>query len=294
MIIDSQVHFWTADTPEHPWPTDRPESRTQPGQPMEPAEMFELMEVAGVDRVVIVPPIWAADDNADAVRWCAEYPDKFGIMGRFDLWDADRDRMQRWLEQPGMLGIRTSYPRYRGRDWIEDPEAFAWFWESAQELHIPIMLLVQDATLIGNLAERFPELVLILDHLGLRFRPGGRDTRTPTGAFEGFEETLKIARFPHVNVKFSSLPVYTNEDFPYPSMTPFLKQAYDAFGPQRIMWGSDLTRLNQSTYKDGEDAPRIPQQYVDCLEHVRNLEFLNEDDKEWILGRTASTLLNWP
>ena len=62
---------------------------------------------------------------------------------------------------------------------------------------------------------------------------------------------------------------------------PYLKRIFEAFGSDRIMWGSDLTRL--------------PCSYAECLDHMRReLHFLTEDDRTRVLGGTAAALLRWP
>jgi len=60
-----------------------------------------------------------------------------------------------------------------------------------------------------------------------------------------------------------------------------LRRIYDAYGPRRMLWGSDLSRL-KGTYK----------QCLDLFQH--ELDFLSEDDKEWILGRALAEALDWP
>jgi L-fuconolactonase len=66
MITDAQVHIFEADTPEHPWP--REPGRTAPRLPSFSAErMIGAMDAIGVDRAVIVPPVWAGDSN-DGLR----------------------------------------------------------------------------------------------------------------------------------------------------------------------------------------------------------------------------------
>jgi predicted TIM-barrel fold metal-dependent hydrolase len=82
-------------------------------------------------------------------------------------------------------------------------------------------------------------------------------------------------------VKTSSAPCFSNEAYPFADIYPFLRRIYDAFGARRMLWGADYTRLT-STYEE-------------CLRHFRQgLDFLSEDDKEWVLGKTAATVLNWP
>src|SRR5258708_3098676 len=103
MIADAQVHLWAANTPERPWPG----RETQPHRPnpLGQAEMLAEMDVAGVDRAVIVPPSWEGDRNDLAVAAARAYPDRFAVMGRLALEDkASRAKLDGWKDQPGMLG----------------------------------------------------------------------------------------------------------------------------------------------------------------------------------------------
>ena len=128
MIIDAGIHLWRPESSDRPWPDDRHDNPPQREIAFEPAEMLTLMEAHGVDRAVVVPPIWIGDDNADALEWSGEYPDRFAVMGRFPLI-GNRDHLTgelaRWLDQPGMLGIRMSYPASQG-PWL-DADLLDWF-----------------------------------------------------------------------------------------------------------------------------------------------------------------------
>jgi L-fuconolactonase len=198
-------------------------------------------------------------------------------MGRFDLWDPDRERIERWLDQPGMLGIRMSYPRERGLEWLYDVDAFPWFWSAAERLGIPLMLLAQGAKPIEAIAARYPDLRLIVDHLGLHIIGSANPDQDP---FEDFDDLVSLSSHPNVYAKMSCLPTYSRTPYPYPDLADFLEQVVDAFGPQRLMWGTDATRLRNATY-------------AQCLEHISTLPFLDEDARAWILGRTAETVLGW-
>jgi predicted TIM-barrel fold metal-dependent hydrolase len=283
-IVDSQVHLWEADRSDRPWPRDRPSSRPQREVPLGPIELLPLMDATGVDRAVVVPPMWATDDNASAIEWSQHHPNRLGIMGRFDLWADNRERIETFLEQPGMLGIRMSVPRERGSAWIDDPNEVAWFWAAAERLQIPIMLFTSKGVRgVDAIAERYPTLRIILDHLGLPLQPrpdASTDEGSDLSLFWDFDSVLNLARYPNVSAKLSCLPFYTNEPYPYTNLTSHLQRTYDLFGPKRLMWGSDFTRLRNGTYQQ-------------CLDHVRNLEFLTDEDREWILGRSILEVLNW-
>ena len=100
-------------------------------------------------------------------------------------------------------------------------------------------------------------------------------------AFVELADVCRLARYPNVAVKASALPCHSTMPYPFRDLYPYLRRIYDAYGPRRLMWGADLSRLT-STYRE-------------CLDHFREgLDFLSEEDKEWILGRTLAEVLDWP
>lgn len=278
MIVDSQVHLWPANVPERPWPSDRKAPRSGQAQYL-PDELIPQMDSVGVDAAVIVPPIWAGDDNEVPLAWCREHRGRLGVMGRLDLWQPDAaEKLRDLAAQPEFLGLRLSYPQHRGFSWL-DVEEFGWFWSLAEQLELPVMVLLQglNVTELRPVAERYPGLTLILDHMGLVI-----GDPVAVDPFLGQDEVVSLAKLPNVHVKLSALPEYTIEAFPFPSLTDVIKRVFDAYGPRRLAWGSDLTRITRASY--GE-----------VLSHVRDhLAFLDPEDKEWILGRTISSLLHWP
>lgn len=275
-ITDSQVHLYLPDTPERPWPERY--HGTQLDQPeFLPETLLALMDEAGVERAAIVPPIWAGLDNTTCLQWAHQYPDKFGIMGRFDLADPNRDRIETWLDTPGMIGIRMSGPTTEG-EWLDD-DLFGWFWSANERLGIPVMVLAsrERIRLIGVLAERHPELRLIVDHFGVSI-----GDVTKIDPWEYIDDVLALAKYPNIVAKLSALPLNTLEPYPFPSQTPYIKRAYDVFGPQRLAWGTDGSRFQRCTYKE-------------CVDHMLyTVDFLSEDDKEWIMGKTIAAALDWP
>jgi len=276
-VIDTQIHMYLPDSPERPWPRyGDPAPDGSHGST--PSEILPAMDEVGVDAAAIVPAIWAGDDNGPALKWAQEHPERFSVMGRFDLWDPDRERIREWLDQPGMRGIRMSYPSFRGRDWL-DVDRFPWFWAEAERIGIPLMLLIfgPEVKKVAAIAERHPGLPLIIDHMGLII-----GQRSGLDAWAFVDDLFPLTRHRNVFLKFSAIPDYTDEEYPYPSLTPLLKQVVDAYGPDRLMWGSDTTRVLRASY-------------AQILDHTRfELDFLSASDLEWILGRTAATVLNWP
>ena len=82
IIVDAQVHQWKAQTPDRPWPPGRV---AQLPEPFGYDKLLPMMNEAGVDRVVIVPPSWEGERNDYALEAAGKYPDRFAVMGRILL-----------------------------------------------------------------------------------------------------------------------------------------------------------------------------------------------------------------
>lgn len=267
LITDAQVHLWAAETASRPWAVGHGKPHRE--VPFTAEDAIAEMDLAGVDRAVVIPPSWEGDRNDVALRAVGLFPERFRVMGRIDLTSPSPAEVRDWLETPGMLGIRVSHRRLLVDD-VAD-----WFWPEAQRAGIPVMIFVPGKTgAIGAVAAAFPELRLIIDHLNLA---GG----TPGGEIgSGVEELIRLATLPNVAVKISGVPTRIKEQYPFPSLRPILEKVIGAFGAERCMWGSDLTHL--------------PCPYVDWVRGITEAGFLSESEKELIMGGSLSRWLNWP
>jgi predicted TIM-barrel fold metal-dependent hydrolase len=107
LIVDAQVHLWKAESPDWPWV---PGMKPQMPEPFTIEKLMPLMDEAGVDRAVIVPPSWPGDRNDYGIEAAKRYPDCFAVMGRIPLKNPDSAALlPKWKEQPGMLGVRVTF-----------------------------------------------------------------------------------------------------------------------------------------------------------------------------------------
>jgi predicted TIM-barrel fold metal-dependent hydrolase len=274
LIVDSQVHIWGAHTPERPWPAGETHA-PQRDIPLGAEELLRAMDGAGVARCILVPPSWEGDRNDLALAAAARYPERFAVMGRFPVEDpAQAVRLAAWRQQPGMLGVRLTLHRSPWREWWEEGRLDG-FWAQAERAGLPVMVYAPGRLKqFDAIAGRHRGLPLILDHLGLPL--GLQDA----AAFASLDELLALARHPNVAVKPSALPCYTRERYPFSGLHPYLRRVYDAFGPERMLWGSDYSRL--------------PCPYPEALALFSEaLDFLSVKDRQWILGRAALKWLGW-
>lgn len=273
MIIDAQIHIWSPDVSSRPWPPGG--ARRAHGPALSAEQALRVMDDAGVDRAVLVPPSWIGDDNTDSLAAARAHPDRFAVMGRFDPQASDaRSQLDRWLQQPRMRGIRLTLHRPPWTGWPADT-SLDWLWGACEKANIPLMLSAPgNAPRIRPIAEKHPRLKLILDHLARQA------DRLDDEAFTDLADLLALARFPNVAVKASALPCYSSEPYPFPKLTPHLRRVYDAFGPRRMLWGTDYSRL--------------PVPYREAVRHIKEgLDFLSRDDRDWILGRACAEWVGW-
>jgi L-fuconolactonase len=272
-IVDSQVHIWGANTPERPWPV---RAAPQRDTPWSADELLGEMNAAGVERVIIVPPSWEGDRNDLALAAARAHPDRFAVMGRLDPEaPGARGQIPGWKAQPGMLGMRFSFHTPVLRQPLLDGK-FDWVWVELERAGIPLMVLIHHAYLdhIEKVVRAHPSLRIVMDHLGLV------STEKDAHAFRGLDRLLALRAYPNVAVKASALPCYSDDTFPYRALHPYIRRAYDAFGPQRMFWGTDLTRL-PCPYREG------------IAMFTEHMPWLSAADKEWIMGRGVCEWLGW-
>lgn len=272
-IVDAQVHIWRADTPERPWPPGQAHRAHRP-VPFSKDDLLAEMAAAGVDRAVIVPPSWEGDRNDLALAAAAAHPDKFAVMGRPPLDKPDPHALDEWRAQPGMLGIRVTTAGAGARALFTEPEG-DWLWQAAERARLPVMVSIPGLLpQLGRIAARHPDARFVIDHLALV-----RDARDEA-AFGDLANLVALAKHPNIAAKASALPRYSSEAYPYRRLHPFLKQVFEAFGPRRFFWGTDMTGI-PCTYRQAVTL------------FTEELPWLAGDDRDRVMGRALCDWLDW-
>lgn len=274
MIVDAQVHLWKAESPDWRWV---PGMKPQMPEPFTIEKLVPLMDAAGVDRAVIVPPSWPGDRNDYGLEAARRHPDRFRVMGRIPLKDpSSAALLPKWKEQPGMVGVRVTFLGPAGA-WLTDGTA-DWFWPAVEKAGLPVMFLSSGQTFrFERIAERHPQLTLIVDHMGV-----AGDIVKEGKLGDAIGQTAALAKFPNVSVKLSAAPNNSTEPYPFRDFTPHIKRLFDAYGPDRCYWGTDMTNgFDKATYQQ-----RI-------THFTQELPFLSEQDKNLIMGRAILARLGW-
>jgi predicted TIM-barrel fold metal-dependent hydrolase len=276
ILVDAQMHLWRAESEDWKWV---PGMKPQLPEPFTIERALPMMDEAGVDRAVIVPPSWPGDRNDYGLEAARRYPDRFAVMGRIPLQNPQSAALlPKWKEQRGMLGVRVSFTDAT-MAWLTDGTA-DWFWPAAEKAELPIMFLAPGhVPTFARIAERHPQLTLIIDHMGLNSSSrANRVTEIPAA----IDQTVALARYPNVSVKLSGALGNSLEPYPFRDMTIYLKRVFDAYGPERCYWGTDITNsLTRAGYRQ-----RV-------THFTEELSFLSESDKDWVMGRAILARLKW-
>ena len=269
-IVDAQIHLWGSGLPSNMAHRQVTAFTT--------AQAVGLMDEGGIDAAVIHPPSW--DPGADEMAGAAvrDYPGRFAIMASVPLEHPDsRSRVANWRTQPGMLGLRYTFLSDPARAWLHDG-TLEWLWVEAERADVPIAMLATDSLPeIGTIAERHPGLRLTIDHLGGR---GGNTTLKDAAAMTHMPQLVALAKHPNIAVKATGAPGYSSEGYPFPAMHTYLRQIYDAFGPNRMFWGTDITKM--------------PVSWRQCATmFTEELPWLPESDKMLVMGHAICAWWGW-
>jgi predicted TIM-barrel fold metal-dependent hydrolase len=269
-IIDAQIHTWGTGLPSN-------QSHWQITH-FTPAEAIALMDEGGVDGAVIHPPGWDPNSTEMAFDAVRTYSGRFAIMGSLPLDNpGSRARIAQWRNQSGMLGLRYTFLHDPARQWLADG-TLDWLWAEAEKSNVPIATLATDSLKhLARIAERHPGLRLTIDHLGGR---GGLTTLKDKAAMAHMPDLVALAKFPNVAVKATGAPGYSSESYPFPKMHTYLRQIYDAFGPDRMFWGTDISKM--------------PCSWRQCVTmFTEELPWLRDQDKRLIMGDALCAWWGW-
>ncbi|HYM11203.1 MAG TPA: amidohydrolase family protein [Bryobacterales bacterium] len=268
-IIDPHVHVWTQD-PRYPWAQKNAKA---PRPEALPATLLELMKANGVSHTVLIQVIYYLWDNRYARDVVRQYKGKFQAVCRVNPESPGApDDLTRLVEDDGFHGVRISPARNAAGDWISGP-LMPPLWRRTRELKIPMTVLTSTSRLpeVAKLIEREPDLNVVIDHMA----------DCPIDQPAEQKKLLGLARYPRVFVKISHTWTISRQPYPYRDTYDLVHKLYDAFGPRRLMWGTDWPLV------EGYCG------YAKALAIVRDeMKFLNEDDKRWMLGKTIERV--WP
>jgi len=281
-IIDAQIH-----EPKPTVPIDNYDKDVQLLVGVEIAR--EAIDSVGIEQALV----FASQEYMDAC--VARYPDRFAGALTFDYMADDlEEQVATFRDKPGMLAGRNLVGNAMTAELRPEygEGKFDRLWEYAAKYNLPMFFSTHGwAHVMEPVAQKYPELTMVIDHLGVSQSPVSPPRPDKWDRLPGL---LNLAQYPNVHVKFCGVPLMSNEEFPYKDTWPWLHQIIDAFGPERLFWGSDYTRMRWIPETSSQLAPRDQwKRYCDCLNYLLQTDEISASDKEWMLGKAIRKALRW-
>jgi len=266
VVVDTLLHIATLDqNSKSPYPGARS---------VAPEEMIRLMDECGVSWGLQVTPSYHQFDNAASIGLASRYPDRFAVVATLDPYaQSSLKHLQSLWTIPSVCSIRLCYP-FGSKTAPGDDDAS--FFALAEELRVPISLLVpHDISSIAHLAQSFPSLVLIVDHVGMSW--------SADDPFKCWDQLQLLRSQENIFIRVSALPELTRERYPFPVAAARVRELYNLFGAGRLVWGSNFPTIERFA------------SYGESIGLVGDLcTFLTSHEMESILSGTALELLKLP
>jgi predicted TIM-barrel fold metal-dependent hydrolase len=248
VLIESHIHLFADDPVRFPYNSASYKPQREPVE-----DYVRFAREARMNHAVIVHPEPYQDDHR-YLEYCLAQEPSPGFFKATCLFDPiapeTPKRMQALVKRnPGkIVALRihevhtagtpsTTTGLIRDRDLLNPQMAVTWRAAHDLGLNIQIHCIPHYATQIGQLAAKFRETPVILDHLA---RPG-------QGTPEEYDQVLMLAKLPQVYMKYSSTGVETisKEPYPHADAKPLVKRVYEAFGADRMIWGGLGTNMTE-------------------------------------------------
>jgi predicted TIM-barrel fold metal-dependent hydrolase len=267
--IDAHSHVWSPDLAR--WPRRASSMVTVP-LPLSftPEELLAQSRPCGVTGAVLIQMSFYGFDNSYILHAVAQDREHFVGVAVVDHTAPAVEEEMRRLADGGVRGFRLGF-RDRPADWAESA-AMDRFWRLAGENRLAICPLLGPESLpaIGRLCSRHPSTTVVIDHLA-RIGALGPIQEGDVRALEA------LAAHASVNVKVSAFYALGGQPAPYLNLAPMIRRIFAAFGPRRLMWGSD----SPFQVSNGNH-------YADSFALVHDhLDFLSAADRECLLRTTA-------
>ena len=233
MRIDSHQHFWQLANPFCDWPTPAEEKIYADFGADDLEPLLRANDIGGTVLVQAAPSLAETSYLLDIAE---RAPFVKGVVGWIDFEAATAiTDLEALACRPLFRGVRPMLQSISDPAWMLNP-AFDVIYSRLAELGLCFDALVTPVhlDLLPELAKRHPNLSIIVDHAA---KPAIRDG---VDAYEYWALRMeRLAGFSNVSCKVSGLLTEAKSGARYSDLLPWLEHLYAAFGPERLLWGSD-------------------------------------------------------
>jgi len=281
MIVDTHVHIWEMP-PIAPIGPSAPNFTSKPTAHGNAELQLADMDANGVDKTVLVQTSFSTWDNEYVAAAGIKYPDRFVSMGLVDPMD-DRNAAQAvyWMDEREMQGFRFHPQYYSEVDILKRPENDAMFRAIEQrEGIVQIHNRTEHAHQLDYVATKYPGITWLID---LMMYP--EPSMAPD--WEDYGLVLALAKRENVLMKISDIHNRSESaEYPFADMHDVIKMAIDAFGIDRVMWGTGYPGYH-----------RVDHGWLSLEDELKlvneGFDWLTAEERAKYLGENAMHIWNW-
>jgi L-fuconolactonase len=289
-LFDTHAHLISDDWeryPAQPLAAHLPNSPmpNRPDYSVTGEAIIEMMDAEGVtDACLVQRGHVYGYDNSYIIDAARKFPHRLHPVVILDAQDpATGELYRRMVRDDNVRGFRMaqSRPDLLDTGWLCSPAAME-VWRACADLNTPLTLimfmnqLVYQLPLVRILARMFPDLPVLLDHGGMpygmtqyevgRAQAEGRPVVMPPPPHFGIDQTIAILEdTPNVHFKITEINM---ERLAAEDVRParLVRRMVDSFGPDRLMWGSDIGQSMLWSYAEKADMARRAADFLDEAE----------------------------
>lgn len=280
LIIDSHMHVWSGDPVKFPFAHPYDANFKPPKTPASLEILVKEMDDHDIDRCVLVQTIYHGWDNGYLVHCLKAAPKRFKGQGLIDPTDPKvAEKLEYWMTKHGLAGMRFSPMYYQGKDEWLNARATDAVWQKGAELGAVFNFFIAASQLpkLEDMVKRHPKVKVVIDHVG-RVDLEAKDPEPD------IRNLLALARYPNVWVKISEFAsLLPSKKYPFRDAYPVVKRVYDAFGPDRLLWGTGFPGATR-----GEANRPTVQEELAIIQ--KEIPFFTAEDRAKILGGNAAKL----
>ena len=275
--IDAHQHFWSVARADYDWLTP---ALPRLYRDFLPEHLAPLLTRSGIDHTVVVQAAETEAETDFLLELAATTPFVAGVIGWTDLESrAAPMRIETLARTPALRGVRPMLQDLADDEWMLRPSiAPAIAALCRARLRFDALVRPRHLAALRRFVARYPDLPVVIDH-------GAKPAIAADGIDVWAAQMRAIARDSRVVCKLSGLATEASRQWSAKTLAPYVDVLLEAFGPQRLMWGSDWPVLLEAF-----DASAAENAYAAWLDAASILTSrLSRDDRDWIFGKTAAT-----
>lgn len=266
--IDAHQHFWRLAERAGNWPPPQLEAIYRD---FLPPDLAPQLAAHGIGGTVLVQSLPSAADTGFLLQVAQAVPFVLGVVGWVDLKAADAaGQIASWAQDAKLKGLRPMLQDLDDERWIDDPAL-----DPAIDamlrcgLSFDALVLPRHLPALLAFAQRYPALRIVIDHAA---KPP-----IASGEHAAWAADLgQLAALPQVYCKLSGMVTEAGPEWTLADLMPYANFVLEAFGPKRVIWGSDWPVLNLASDYGG---------WIEACERL--LDGLSEQEKEQVFGLNA-------